>query len=103
MKKEVSGYSAGPWHVSAYEGGWTCIRQGPGMGAIIAKLGLNHKPNAHLLAAAPKMLAALKGLLPNVEDACFCGESKPPRGEHWHHCQSALDAMAEAKGETFDR
>ncbi len=43
------------WHVSSYEGGWTCVRNDQEQ--IIAKLGLNVPEHAALIAAAPDGLA----------------------------------------------
>ena len=53
-------HTPGPWHRSAYDGGWDCVRDSEGQ--IIAKLGLNSPENADVLAAAPEMLEALKAI-----------------------------------------
>lgn len=58
-----------PWVVSAYEGGWTCIRNNQGQ--IIAKLGLNVPTNAALIVKAVNMherlVAALSWALDNAD------------------------------------
>ena len=59
--EDMNQHTPGPWRKSAYDGGWDCVRDSGGQ--IIAKLGLNNPTNAHLIAAAPDMLEALKRLL----------------------------------------
>lgn len=53
-------HTPGPWYVSSYEDGWTCIRDR--LNAIIAKMVLNNEANAYLMAAATDLLEALEAL-----------------------------------------
>ncbi len=48
----VMSITKGKWVVSAYEGGWDCVRDE--QGNIICKLVLNNPDNASLIAAAPE-------------------------------------------------
>ena len=55
--------------MSAYEGGWDCVRDE--QGAIICKLALNNPANACLIAAAPDLLEVCKKLKTTLLDAGF--------------------------------
>ena len=50
-------------------------------------------PDAHLIAAAPDLLEALKTLL---DSGCQCPVQEP--GKHWASCEKARAAVAKAEG-----
>ena len=68
-----TGSSPGSWKAWFINGVWQ-IRDEEGQ--LIASLGKNDKPNAHLIAASPYMLEALKGLVGLIGD-----EDLPDNGE----------------------
>lgn len=63
------------------------------------------RANAHLIAAAPDMLAVLEEILPEIQ--CRCGEAYTGRGLHesnslCHHFQAVKAAITKATGEEVD-
>lgn len=100
----MSAHTPGPWTVGqAYRHGYS-----PGFCPIIggnAQVALvdacdRHMPwpnNAHLIAAAPDMLAALKRILPYVMQQTSADEPGPEY-EHYHASKAVRAAIARAEG-----
>ena len=58
--------------------------------------------NAHLIAAAPELYAALEGVIDNIEDYERVNNLHPSPGRHdcWQSVTIAKAALAKARGET---
>jgi len=55
--------------------------------------------NARLIAAAPELLAALRGLARGAPAyPCFCQVATGKATAHTHRCVAAVDAIAKAEG-----
>lgn len=88
-------YTPGPWSHVAYEGGWDGVAQVDSR-TLICKLVENNPANAHLIAAAPELLAALKGLLTHCGIADAAPEDKD--GEDHALESAARVAIRRAEG-----
>ena len=91
----MSKHTPGPWRVAAIPGAVITMDN-----TTIAKVFYGERSvsdsNAHLIAAAPDLLAALKGLESRHEPGVFCDHAAAP----CERCDAARDAIAKAEGET---
>lgn len=56
-------HTPGPWVPISVTGGWDGVAENANRNSIICNLSLNNPDNMYLIAAAPELLKALKGIL----------------------------------------
>ena len=89
--QDITYYTSGPWEVKDQWGYIKIHSEDEGVCAVHG-LGVNSQANAHLIAAAPDLLAALENLVTAVN--LFAHN---PDG--WDELKQAQAAIAKAKGE----
>jgi hypothetical protein len=91
-------HTPGPWKIGALESGQAAVDGADGSEVT----GFISIPDAHLIAAAPELLALCEELLPEL--ACRCDEGFTSRGRHepnalCHYHDDLRAAVAKARGE----
>ena len=64
-------YTKGPWKVSSYQDGVTCVRDSNDQ--VLCRLVIGNDDNATLMAAGPEMLKALKSVQKYIEGDAWDG------------------------------
>jgi|SanBayMetagenome_1026888.scaffolds.fasta_scaffold00750_8 hypothetical protein len=100
----MSKHTPGPWFYAESEVGTPFVdSESVGDLSAVALPLDEQKANAHLIAAAPDLLAALEDLLPDLQ--CWCDVAFTARGKHQpntlcHHEENVKAAIAKAKGQS---
>ncbi len=94
----TSKHTPGPWIPVAVEGGWDGVAENENRNSVICALRLNNPANARLIATAPELLEALRGI---DEAYCRAGDSlsREERAEDRKRLMAARAAIAKATGE----
>ena len=110
----ASTHTLGPWHVAAPSDNhdetceWDGLYVRAATGQIVAFASSGNQANARLLAAAPELLAALKGVLAGFEGNAFCRNTDGDGDSTWvikflPHLRALADAtvaVEKAEGRT---